>query len=545
MTVWPLLQRELRLRARQKATYWWRFAAAGITALIATQSAMVYASSKGTPAVGAEMFAAIAWFGLVLSCLAVLTTADCVSSERREGTLGLLFLTELKGFEVALAKLSAAGLTAVATLIGLIPILALGQLVGGITMGSVARAGLALLNLLFVSLCAGLLVSARSQNRRKAMVRSLWFVLFLNALPWCAARGLVHYGGAVLTVFSPYTAFHLAPEVPYVVATRQFWLSLIITHCEGWLLLALATRSLMQNWRTVEISEKDKPVSIEPLLEQEAQAMAQSRAALRQGDPVCWAVSRVRGHSALIWGGAMLLLLLGGTGFSMESYLVGSWLIPGATGLWNCLNMLLNFGAAAFLAWGAGRGLFTAQRSGELELLLCTPLGAREIINGHWRAICLPLRGAWLLVALMFFLQFILLPGGSSGVGVVGGTVLFHRIMAPLNLVLDIIALCWVGMWFGMRAQRAFSLIGWTVGLVIGLPWIITFLADAAFITAGRSQWGPTGGGRTIFFWLWASAFLFLLKNILLIRWSVWKLRTELKATASLKVGEWAGKQTP
>ncbi len=237
----------------------------------------------------------------------------------------------------------------------------------------------------------------------------------------------------------------------------------------------------------------------------------------------------------------MLLLLLGGTGFSMESFLVGSWLIPGATGLWNGLNLPLNFGAAAFLAWGAGRGFFTAQRTGELELLLCTPLGAREIISGHWRAVCLPLRGAWLLVGLMFFLQFILLPdSGSGGSALILGTTLVHRIMTPLNLVLDIIALCWVGMWFGLRAQRPFSLIAWTVGLVIGLPWVVTFLVDAGFIMAGRSQWGPIGGGPGLLFWLLASGFLFLAKNILFIRWAAWKLRKELKTTASLRVGEWA-----
>jgi len=40
-----------------------------------------------------------------------------------------------------------------------------------------------------------------------------------------------------------------------------------------------------------------------------------------------------------------------------------------------------------------------------------TPLGAREIINGHWRALCLPLRGAWLLCrALVLSSEFILRP---------------------------------------------------------------------------------------------------------------------------------------
>ena len=145
-----------------------------------------------------------------------------------------------------------------------------------------------------------------------------------------------------------------------------------------------------------------------------------------------------------------------------------------------------------------------------------------------------------MLVGLMFFLQFVLLPHSGPGAGgLILGTTMVHRIMTPLNLVLDIIALCWVGMWFGLRSERAYSLIGWTVGLVIGLPWLITFLVDAIFISAGRSQWGPLGGGRSLLFWLVLSGLLFLAKNLLLIRWAFCKLRRELKAAASLKTGEW------
>ena len=37
----------------------------------------------------------------------LLGTADCVSSEKRDGTLGLLFLTDLKGYDVICGKLAA------------------------------------------------------------------------------------------------------------------------------------------------------------------------------------------------------------------------------------------------------------------------------------------------------------------------------------------------------------------------------------------------------------------------------------------------------
>ena len=120
--------------------------------------------------------------------------------------------------------------------------------------------------------------------------------------------------------------------------------------------------------------------------------------------------------------------------------------------------------AAALLAWAAGRFFFETQRNGELELLLSTPLGARDIIGGNWRALCKPLRGAWLLVGFLILLE--LLMGPHSGLG--GALGVFQMAMAPVVRVLDIIALCWVGMWFGLRARKPLYIMGWTVGLVVG-----------------------------------------------------------------------------
>ena len=50
----------------------------------------------------------------LLYCLASgrRSTADCLSEEKREGTLGLLFLTDLTGYDVVLGKLSATSVNA-------------------------------------------------------------------------------------------------------------------------------------------------------------------------------------------------------------------------------------------------------------------------------------------------------------------------------------------------------------------------------------------------------------------------------------------------
>ena len=265
--------------------------------------------------------------------------------------------------------------------------------------------------------------------------------------------------------------------------------------------------------------------------------MAASRIALMQDDPICWAVSRLRIQNALLWFGT-LLLLLSGTGFSWAALMIGARGGPMAMGIWNSLHLLLSLGAAALLAWAAGRFFFETQRNGELELILSTPLGARDIVSGNWRALCQPLRGAWLLVGFLFLLELI---SGSDPNGVLSGGVapgLFQRAMAPVIRVLDIIALCWMGMWFGLRARKPILIIGWTVGLVVGLPWLISYLLIIWISQAASSGWLTDSTSLLLLFWFVAWPLINLAKDIVFIRWAVGKLRAELRTHASLAAGQ-------
>jgi ABC-type Na+ efflux pump permease subunit len=51
-------------------------------------------------------------------------TADSISHEKREGTLGLLFLTDLKGHDIVLGKLAATSLRGFYGLLAVFPVLA-------------------------------------------------------------------------------------------------------------------------------------------------------------------------------------------------------------------------------------------------------------------------------------------------------------------------------------------------------------------------------------------------------------------------------------
>src|SRR5947209_14959169 len=98
----------------------------------------------------------------VLYCLlsGVRSTADCLSEEKREGTLGLLFLTDLKGYDVVGGKLVATSLNAFYGLIAIFPVLAIPLLMGGVTNGEFWRMALVLANTFLLSLAVGMFMSS-------------------------------------------------------------------------------------------------------------------------------------------------------------------------------------------------------------------------------------------------------------------------------------------------------------------------------------------------------------------------------------------------
>jgi ABC-type transport system involved in cytochrome c biogenesis permease component len=121
MTVLPVIARELRVSARQPFTYYLRVL--GVTALLLMS--LLFGLQVGfEPTFGRELFGALhrTLFGAIWVLVPMLT-ADCISRERREGTLGLLFLTPLKGTDIVVAKAVAQGLRAITLGLAVLPVL--------------------------------------------------------------------------------------------------------------------------------------------------------------------------------------------------------------------------------------------------------------------------------------------------------------------------------------------------------------------------------------------------------------------------------------
>jgi ABC-type transport system involved in cytochrome c biogenesis permease component len=114
-----------------------------------------------TPAqIGSQIFSLLSGLALAYALFSgVRCTADCLSEEKRSGTLGLLFLTDLKGYDVVLGKLVANSLEAVYGLVAVLPVLAVPLLLGSVTGSEFWRMNLLLLNALIFSLTCELLIS--------------------------------------------------------------------------------------------------------------------------------------------------------------------------------------------------------------------------------------------------------------------------------------------------------------------------------------------------------------------------------------------------
>ena len=166
MTFLPIVDRELRVAARKRNTFWLRVVAA-LIALVIGGGFMVLSLLPfggmtpfgGRGQMGGPLFAVLTWLSLATALSAGLFfTSDCVSEEKREGTLGFLFLTDLRGYDVVLGKLLATSLRCVFGLVAIFPVLAITQLMGGVEATQFWKTLLALVNALFISLAGGLFV---------------------------------------------------------------------------------------------------------------------------------------------------------------------------------------------------------------------------------------------------------------------------------------------------------------------------------------------------------------------------------------------------
>ena len=499
MTFLPIVERELRERARWRSTYWVR----GVAAFIATAIGMfvlMFMAVVAPGPVGHGMMSTLAWLAFPFVVLEGLRhTADCLSVEKREGTLGLLFLTDLKGYDVVLGKFFATSLTSFYALLAMMPAFAVPVLLGGVTGGEFWRLVLALMNALFFSLTAGMFVSAISREERRAWTGTFALILLFVAVVPVVSK---HLHVAVIWKFSPFTAFWLYDEMSFTVRGADYWSALGWTHLLSWGWLVLASFLLPRVWQESGARRAQRSRAVEP------ETKRRRRNQLLDTNPVWWLTSRNTHQRRWLW--AVVIMLAAGA--------VTAWLaFQGDTGaMWGLLGcaILAHLALATWLASEASDSFAGARASGALELLLSTPLTVRQILRGQHLALRElffgPLGALLMIEALLVIGQIWLVAQGGGGLFASAGVVLVLG-FCLVWFVLDLFAVAEVGMWYGLTSGSATAALTKTILYVLILPLLV--MAVPCF-------WAIAPG-------------LMVAKSVIFFTWAQGKLEKEFRRAAT------------
>jgi ABC-type transport system involved in cytochrome c biogenesis permease component len=541
----PIVNRELRVAARNKATYRLRlfFAVGAVT--IGGGLGLLSMIRGGLPGsqLGIWMFAALKWIAFIFACAAgVFLTSDSLSEEKREGTLGLLFLTDLRGHDVVLGKLLATSLRTFYSLLAIFPVMAFSFVLGGVAAEDFRHTLLALCNALFFSLALGMAISVISRDSNKAMTGAMAaMVVFLFLIP--GLDSLLPGGKAGFPFFgllSPAYAFR------HTISYRasEFWVSIIFVQLAGWCFLAIASWLAPKTWQ-------DKAVRYIPRTGWQFRllgraAAGSSRQKLLDQNPVCWLIARDRWAANL--ARLAILLILGVFALSLASIFLSrgpTAAVPGSTATvtnsttttlmtstngtrsgvvivssssggasvmagngWymlarscaSVLSLALEFWLAAHVC----RFYIDGKRSGFLELLLVTPVTQADILKGHWlalRRLFLPPVAAQLLLTLVFgaiqlwaasSVAVAASPAGTTIPPTVNHSIEIAQVIAlalgTISWCVGLFTIVWFSIWMGLTSKKIPIAMLKTFWYAKILPWFgISFASVFLMIPASIS----------------------------------------------------------
>ncbi|HTL16191.1 MAG TPA: ABC transporter permease subunit [Patescibacteria group bacterium] len=580
MTFLPIVGRELRVASRKRSTFWVRVVAA-LVALVIGSGFLILTHvgpfGIGPAALGKGLFGTLTWLSLAAALSAGLFfTSDCLSQEKREGTIGFLFLTDLRGYDVVLGKLLATSLRGLYALLAVFPILAITLLMGGVTGAHFWKTALALINALFFSLTTGLFVSAISRDSQKALAATLVLLVVLIA------------GGPVSdAIFSEVNQRSFTPVLSlsspgflFVSAgawgNSPFWRGLLVNQAVAWLLLSLTCLLLPRTWQ----EKAAKTSTIRGNWEYWWKfGGAKRRTALRRKlidvNPVFWLACRERWQAVSLW--ILTLLMAVGAAVLFTGTRQAMWAF-----LWGSISAALTLVLYLGIASQAGRFFVEGQRNGLIELLVATPLTVNQIVQGQWRALrrmfgapvalCLAaqLVGAFLVQQKTW--------GRVAGAAPMGTTITNMTILSATNLttvttttaagtstitvnpfttpndyvtlaisvagtltvIANLAALSWFGMWMGLNSKNSNLATLKTIVFVQIIPWFGVSFASAIVVPVimfSSLMKGASTPTSQMMFWFpqiisGVATILFLIKDIAFSFWARRKLYSEFRERA-------------
>jgi ABC-type transport system involved in multi-copper enzyme maturation permease subunit len=537
MTFLPIVTRELRLASRRRTTYWLRSAAA-LSMIVIGAWLFLILRGESPKQLAMALFCVLTGGAVVFALISgPRSTADCISEEKREGTLGLLFLTDLRGYDIVLGKLVAGSLNAFYAIVAVLPMMAIPLLLGGgLTLAEFFRMSLVVLDALLFSLTVAICVSALSRSAYKSAALSVCLVLlFVAGLP---ALGAVIAGATKARTVNPLFltpsigfSYYLAFDAAYKTSQTWFWTSLAAVHGVSWFCLVLASLSAPRSWqdRAARPNARSWRERWQTWNSGDAADRNAFRTRLLDANPILWLSARIRSKPILVW---LFLAISAAVWIAAWWRFKKDWLNEG---VYIATALLVNLALRYWLAGEATRALADHRKSGALELLLSTPLSVGQILRGQGLALRRQFLGP--VVAVLLTETIFMLSSVQDAVPEEERIFWFAMWGAGMfMLVADLVALYWVGMWQGLIAKNPLRAAGGSLFRILVLPWIgygfallIVILRD---IQGASYQTGPTW---KFFLGLW-----FVLGMAVDLGFGIWarqKLLTEFRLAAQERYG--------
>lgn len=440
MNFLPIARLEISSAARNPMTYYSRC----LTALVTISAgigfvAAGFARRISATSAGQGVFCMMAGCAYVLlAAQAILLTCDCVSREKREDTLGLLFLTPLTGFDIVAGKLAAQAGRSLSCLLAAVPALGFCLILGGVGLEDFVVVALGLLNTLFYFSALGILISACVRRERAAASwGGLALLIFGALLPVlgmifnCPLWMALIPAGAIMTGIAP--ALGLSTSHNPIV-----WM--LISHCLGWVFIAGASYILPYAiTRRPDAKRSRRTANSPPWLAELAKPLL-TTAILAM---IC----------AVILGG----VFLGARWIAWPPAFLATILL---------MHSVLKFQAAS----QAGRVLADKRRTGELELLLTTPYDHDEIL----RACLIALKQSLFWPTLFTItVDFALVVFAAWKIGFPEGLSWAVALMVEIAwLLANLYGLTWVGAYWGLKLGNPAKAAGKAILYVMLIPWI-------------------------------------------------------------------------
>ena len=526
MSFLTIAQRELKLAARRPFTYYSR---AGMALVAILVELLMLASSNARPAeIGKGMFIVLSLLGMFYALLSgVRCTADTISEEKREGTLGLLFLTPLRGPDIVVGKLVVTSLDAAYGIVAGLPLLALPVLFGAVTGSEFWRMSLLLLNTLFFSLAVGILVSTFGRSGRGVMIRTLATLLFVTfGLPvlWSVLTRFANqrWVDALFLFPSPAYTFRAVTSSSFRLPVHEYGLSMGTIFAGSVAALGVSGLVLHRMVQTAHSSASPSPL-LEFLYRWR---FATPRWQSLEGRdligprPFLWLLRRDR--LPAFW---LSLAVLGTLTFTL--WLPNAFL-PQRNPV-TPMAMFSTFGLhllfKVLVAGEAVRHLSEDKRSGALELLLSTPLQTETILTDQWRSLRRLYAAPFLGLLLLNVTLILSMPSSSPGeerLVIFGGA---------LMALFDFYALSWLGMLRALRGTRYTPAVLRTLAGVLVWPWVVVLVFMSSSSPSSRTM-------LNFFFWWFLSAAVY---DLVLARWARERLLRHFRRYAAndLPETEW------